>query len=338
MPVTLVNIYKGTITSANSDVSITSVNASKSVVFISCRQDENTNATDHWQHCTPHLVSDTILRIQKAGGGQTIDCEYIILEFSSGVDVQWIKTAGAASTNKDFTISTVNLAQSWVLAGIAWGQSSWGTTNSDYWKFTSTTNVRAVTGGTSTNDAIIQVVDWDGAIVQSADITLAGTSDTDTITAVDQTKALIIASQQAGGADQVGQWDFSNNTTVRSTRTATNSRDAHYFVIELDEIQVQRGSDGISGTSGNIAITAVSDTSQSFAFWMNYGGMSIADNGAASLQAFAVRLKFNSTTEINAARYSSSGGDADFAWMVFEFVGTPLQADLTPTLQMSYMA
>ena len=283
----------------------------------------------------------TTLRIESAGGG-TCEIEWIIYEFSAGVTVQHIDTTSPSGVTRDFTISAINLSIAFCIMGIQWGQSFWSSNSSLYWEFTSTTNLRATTGGGtggSGNGVNGQVIEYSGATVQSADFTVSNLTDTFSITAVDQTKALTITSQHISGAAEASQWDFSNDTTLRSRRGDSSSRDGHYFVVEFPEFEVQRGYENIgSGASNkNISISAVSDLTQSFTTWINHGGATPGDGANNDPEQFMIRSKFNSTTEINIARYQG-GNDYDVAWNVFEFVGSAKTPDLTPAAQMSHMA
>jgi len=268
--------------------------------------------------------------------------EIAVYEFDSGVTVQhFFDVSVPDGFDRDFLINSVDLTKSWVMGGIQWGGASWGS-KTDYWKFLNATNVRAVTASDASVSqmATFQVVEWDTAVVKSADFTLSSGTGTDdfTLSAVNAAKSMIFTTQHVvSNPESIGQFTIEGTTTLRSIRNGIDSEDGHYFIVEVPEINIIRGRSQIDNgnTSDNLTLpSSISDISQAFPHFHNMGGMTCGspDNGADEIADVSLALTIVDADTLDAERVGSLD-NLNFAYQVIEFVGAPEVAVVRPDLR-----
>jgi len=318
-------------TSTNSDITIPLVDPTKAFAIVTASINRANRNTDQWQHCVPIINSSTTVRLVTPTNRSGL-FEIAVYEFDSGVTVQhFFDVSVPDGFTRDFTISSVDLAKSWVMGGIQWGGSNWGS-KTDHWSFLNATTVRAVTLSDSSVSqlATFQVVEWDTATVQSADFTLDDVSGTDdfTITAVDASKSMIFTTQHVNSnPESIGQFTIEGTTTLRSIRNGIDSEDGHYFIVEVPEINIIRGRSQIDNgnTSDNLTLpSTISDISQAFPHIHNMGGMTVGspDNGADFIADVSLALTIVDADTLDAERVGSLD-NLNFSYQVIEFVGAP---------------
>ena len=318
------------------------IDINKSVIFYTGNYAEKEPRRSGW---APRLWIDgttikaTFYRGAVSGSGGTI--YYEIWEFEGdGFKVQHGSQAISATTT-NVTIEAVTLANSFPLLGIQQdSDESWWDTKSWFMgELTSTTNlqisVRAAPGGGCT--CYWQVMEGEAFDVQQADLSIASgsTSGTDTITAVDTTKAFLVGSayQTDNGtyniaSEKLMRYELTNSTTVTGYKDVTgNAMDATVYVVEITGIDatVQHSTISMdsSTTQADETISAITLANSVCIFpggaYTNYGA-SIGSND--SPEASFCRYSFTSTTNLRVNRIGTDSVAAEFSYFVIDFSPT----------------
>jgi hypothetical protein len=167
-----------------------------------------------------------------------------------------------ANTGTSFTqaITAVDLSKAFL---VSYSTGSTSSENAVFArvKFNSTTQLGFLkNAGTSTHTSDVFVVEWEGATVQGVDISsFSGTSTTTSITSVDLTKAFCIFSHSSSGDGENAmlRLDIQDATTLRAAKTGASTHNAHVLVVEHPNLVVQKGLVTLTGTTGDLTVTAV---------------------------------------------------------------------------------
>ncbi|MCH8123473.1 MAG: T9SS type A sorting domain-containing protein, partial [Bacteroidetes bacterium] len=321
-----------TFTSVSTDVTIASVDLTKSFLVFSYTVDDEGPSQFLVRG---DLTSSTNIHFERAGatGSPIVTIAWYVAEFTSGVTVQRGNDPNNTET-VNIPITAVDLSESFPL--ISWQNtgSTWGDDDGPRARLTSSTNleldaVRVISGNVNW-----QVIEYDGAVVQRGQHTL-GTADvsaTVAIAAVDLAKSFVIVSNTNGASgfpDDLGiQAEFSATNQLTFTRGSTGPLlEINWVVVEFTDAEsVQSGSAtfGAGATVSNIPITSV-DLSKSIAFLSQHqrggqGNVATPDNPGHVW--FAADLTC-STTNLQLTRaLGSSGSTAEVEWFVVEFSGS----------------
>ncbi len=274
----------------------------------------------------------------------TIDIQWSVVEFLSGVSVQRGEVNQTSTTVNVAITPVASTGQAFVLWSKVPGANHgvWSLDDPILGELTSTSNLQFRVNATSSVQVIAwQVVEFTNAAdinVQKGSTSLLGSSasvDVTLPTPVDVGKAFVLAGfRTASSGSDVGERMIrariidSNTLRIDRSRTGDNLTEIVWQVVELkDGSSVQSGSESFPlGTmQRSVAITPV-DTNRAVAF---------ASVQAAAGQSLG-RTAYNSDDIIGEAsatlglspasidmRRNSAGGQADIGWFVVEFNGTP---------------
>ncbi|KKU90523.1 MAG: hypothetical protein UY22_C0054G0004, partial [Candidatus Amesbacteria bacterium GW2011_GWC1_48_10] len=184
--------------------------------------------------------------------------------------------------------------------------------------------------GTGTIIYGIYVVEFDPDFinVQQGVLTFTGASDTDTITAVDQTKAAMLFYYKLGSpADNDGYdgmavagWFSADNTLSWQRGLADGTVTGHYYVFEAQNSEFAVQADTFSITSGNTSNTASLspsvDMSKSFVI-----GSYRVDQTGDTPSTGNVSIYLASTSTVGAARSATTDNITDIRTFVVTFSG-----------------
>ena len=325
------SIQSGTASSTGS-ISITSVDTSKS--FVHCGFRISGSAANNFSTCQLNSTGDTVLF--QSGGGSSVSVNWYVAEFSKGVSVQrGSETMDSSTSSLDVTLSSsVDLSRTFVIVS---SRMSTSDTDKDERRtvmaqLTTSTNLQISRNETGIAiDVEWQVVQMDGAKVQSGTTTLSGTSATASLTSVDEsTTFLIFNSKASSDVDGVENRFYTRGTITDSTTitfnretSSTGSVDISWYAIEMIEgTVVQKGSGSVSDGSTTIdaAIpSSVADTTKTMVAYSNtvlqtdnLTSTSDQDSGNYSYQ-------FIDSSNIQFTRGSSETRSATLDWFTVEF-------------------
>jgi|CXWL01.1.fsa_nt_gi hypothetical protein len=252
-------------TTTTTDVTITSVDLTKAVLFFSYRVNNNTIAQIMVKG---QISSATNVHFERITGGATVDIAWYVAEFHSGVTVQRAANTHASATT-NVTITAVTLAQAFPVFSYMNDGSTWGNDDQVTAQLTSTTNLQLVAAAAlnTVNALEWQVADYRGATVETGTTTLnAGSaSTTQAITSVDLTRSIVMAEYTSPGnllTDSAGVvTKFNSATQLNFQRTGTvNALTIRWKVVQFPlGVHVQSGEESFTNaeTQRNVTITAV---------------------------------------------------------------------------------
>jgi hypothetical protein len=172
--VVLSNIQSGevTVSGTTQDVTVSSVDTLRSVLFFNSRLNVNSPAKGLVKGA---LLDSTTLRFVKNNTAASATVRWYLVEFTSGVTVTR-GTAAQTATTINVTIPTVDLTESFVL--ISNERSGNGFSSDDFWRarLTSATNLELRVDSGSGGNVDWQVVEVDSASVQRGTVALGGGS------------------------------------------------------------------------------------------------------------------------------------------------------------------
>ncbi len=342
------NVQTGevTFTAATQNVTITSVDLTKSILIFSER---NNLPSPQEASVRGQLTTATNLRLAKNTATGSVTVRWYVAEFDSGITVQRGTTAlGATTVNQ--AITAVNLAESFVI--VSKDKSGTGFSNDDFGRarLSSTTNLEFATNGGSGGNADWQVVSFPGASVQRNITSMAsgtGTS-TATITSVDLTRSILLFSYNAsnGTAANIGQkmlrGRFSSATQLEFSRDNTGAT----VSIAWEAIQlpigntVQSAISSFSGTAtqNDVAISAV-NLARAIAFSANqsmygnsWGRTTYSADDNPGLSSFTHQLLNTTTLRLQRAT-GIAGTTSSVSYFVVDFArasSAPILASIGP--------
>jgi hypothetical protein len=320
---------------------ITAITTAKSILFFTYSGNTSSNPNDELARGT--ITNTTTLTFTRFAASNTLQVEWFLVEFSSGVTAQQGYQA-SVSTTTNITVTSVNTAKSW--SQISFDADSYSFDDdipvSQY--LSSSTNLSLQRSGSTTPvDANWQVIEYDNASVQYSAKSLAvgSTSTTLTITAVTTAKTFLQfdfrATSSTAATDPQYFWNakLSNTTTITFDRNTSGI--AHsgtvYAISISDTIDVQRGEKSFAGgdTSLTSAITAVV-LARSHVQTINCKGFvfnSDDSTGGAMTNKAGIKTKFNSTTQLSFVR-NTSGQTAKASWETIQWASASRVPDFAP--------
>ncbi len=327
------SIQRGTatVTGTTTDVTVNSVDMSKSFLTFSTTCDD-ADVRDFMLSCA--LTSSTNIRFQRVGNGTTADVAYELIEFYGDITVQH-GSHTIASTTDNITISSVDLDKTFVVATIRRTGTDYGSDDGFIADLTGPTNLQIRAGGTG---AVVeyQVVQYDDSHVRTLKTTLAAgetnvtrdfTAGCSTTNGVNTSKTFLISQHTQSGstsADDLPKVTLEDSTTVRIQRN-TGNHDLEYiiYVVEtfdstnVQQVEVNFGS---GETSRSETITSV-DTSKSIVFgtgaFMREGMTAYTTNDNTGYNWATFQMA--SPTSVTATR-ANSGATATVPFQVIEFL------------------
>lgn len=264
-------------TTTSIDVTVSTYDPATTILWARHRNDDASDRPEAFALATEKIDSTTIRfsRPQDARGS-TIDVEWELTEYSSGVsvqDIEWVVGATAEGST-DIAITAVDRSKSFVLPG---GQAFTAFPGSSVYEhqdaieeyFTTDTNVHMrMTGTQAEFFATAQVVEYDGASVQELRHSQSGTTFAESIpSAVDTTKTIHFSSGQfSGGTERIyairvfTTWLSDGSTLSGERYQSNNTWDITSYIVELtDGSSVQNVSASLPDTvaSSDETISAI---------------------------------------------------------------------------------
>lgn len=331
----LKSLQTGTValTGASVTDTITSIDTTKSFLVFSVRYDETSPSLSL---TNGQITNGTTLTFKRNGAGGTINIQWYVAEFESGVSVQRGSITLDSTQPDNVTITSVDLTKAFPIFSCLHQGGIYGADDFVRAKITTSTNLELEnTFGGGTGPVVEwQVVEFAGASVQTGDLAFgAGDSSlTDTITSVDTTKSWLLFSYESAsgtGAD-IGQkmmrGVITNGTTLTFDRDNTGQAvDITWYLIEFtDGTTVQKGSEDFTTaqTQQDVTITSV-DTARSIASAgaISYSGGKTPHSAAGNPGVGTVTLELTTATNLQLTRALTGTSTADIGWFVVEFNG-----------------
>lgn len=351
---TIRSVQSGTATSTGNGtttVNISSVDTSKSFLVFQTRHNSNRPTGSALRG---RLASATTLEfVRVTDETSTIDIQWYVAEFSSGVKVQ----RGSMVQNASTVNATITAVASVSQAFVTWSKTPvatdaiWGNDDPVVLELTSVSNLQMRSNYESSAHTVWwQVVEFTNAadiLVQKGSTSLTGTNlsvDATLSTTVNTARAFVLAAYRnsASSNSAIGRRlvraRLINGSTIRFDRDIADAGDTLdeilWQVVELrDGAEVQHGSVNFATgtTQQTIAISPV-DTARAIAFASAQpaGGQNMGKSPYASDDIIGVAsATFALSGTSLAARRSNSASTADIAWQVVEFA-EPCAAPASP--------
>jgi hypothetical protein len=308
------------------DVTVTAVTMAQSVLFFGVQED---NVDPVNGHVRGQLTSTTNIAFDRADTATTVVIRWYVAEFASGVSVQ----RGSQTMTTDtvnVTLTSVDLSKTYALISYQHTGTTYGVADFYRARLTSPTNLElSKQAGGSTG----AVVDWQvveltaGGTVQRGDLSFLSSdaSKTAAISAVDSTKAFLLAYWNVGSAGIApnfirGRITSATQLTFDRADTGTTIN-LTYFVAELNDAStVQNGNTSFlsTETSKGVTLTSVAlSRSVAFLSGKGYGGITSANADNPGPGWFTADL--TTTTNLQLVRGTTGTATADAAWFVVEF-------------------
>lgn len=332
------SVQTGTLTVAPAPTShnqtITSVDLTKSILLYT---EKNNNPGANYGSIGGRLTSDTNIRFDRYQyGGTNNIVEWTVIEFEDGVSVQRGEILSAAST-EDVTITQVDLQKSFPL--ISYVTNDFVATEFDgndhiRAKFTSETNLQITYTDTSgPGKTYWQVVQFDGALVQSGDFTLGDgvASVTADINEVEASQSVIFFTTELSSDGTLSDMseDFvnseisaSNQITFTRENAGVEMTGTYYVVSFLNSTQVQSQTVTLSSTetSKDVSINEVDLTRSVLTTGGRFGRLSNSSFSSAGHYApFHTALTFPDASTVRLERLSHQSTETVVRLNAIEF-------------------
>ncbi len=329
-PAVISSVQTGTTTLGSgisqANVTISAVTLARSVLFFGVQED---NVAPVNGLVRGQLTSTTNIAFNRADTATSVVVRWHVAEFASGVTVQRGSQTITADT-ANVTLTAVDLSRTYAIISHQDTGATYGV--GDFYRahLTSTTNLELSkqTGGSTG-----AVVDWQvveltaGGTVQRGDLSFLSSdaSKTAVISAVDSTKAFLLASWNVGGtgiAPNFVRGRITSATGLTFDRADTGTTvNLTYFVVGLNDAStVQNGNTSFlsTETSKGVTLTAVTlSRSVAFLSGKGYGGSTSANADNPGPGWFTADL--TTTTNLQLTRGVTGSATADAAWFVVEF-------------------
>lgn len=339
-------VQSGTASFTASDTTITAtitaIVTAKSFLMFSL---SGTNSTEYVDNIVRGTITNTTtLTFKRQYARLTVQVEWFLIEFSSGVTTQQIYQSDVQTTS-NVTITSINTSKSFSLCShliysVVLRDSE---IVSNY--IQSATNLRLErTACGDQIDTDCQVIEYDNATVQQVSKALASgdTSNTSTITAVTLAQTFTLFSYKATSSAASGEprnyWisELTNTTTITYTRnTSSQAHTTRDYVISIsDSIAVQRGKKSFTSTDTSLTqtISAVI-LAKSSIHCLNHEGIvqSNEDGGDCyRMDVHGIKLKYNSTTQISLVRNATNSKTAIVSWEAIQWYQSSRIFDFAP--------
>lgn len=309
----------------------TTVDITKSFVY--CNFKLSSSSPTYAPTC--QLKSDGTAVEIKTGAATTnanTAIDWYVASFSVGSSVQrGSTTLNSGVSTQNVTLGTaIDTARTFV---IAYSRSASGGTNEDEQR---TVRARLIAADTlelsrNENTTMNTIVEWqviqlDGARVQSGIITIANgsSSGSATISAIDLTKSFIIFNSKAGsGVDGVERdyyvrGSYASSTSISFIRNGNSDTvDISWFAIEMaDGSTAQSGTVATSGVTTSVTISSV-NTGKTMIVMSNR--IQTGDSGVTTQDSGTYYARFNSSTQIDFARFNDEGNSGSISWFAVQF-------------------
>jgi len=312
---------------SQANVTITAVTlTTRSVLFFGVEEDNVDPANGHVRG---QLTTTTNIAFNRADTVTTVVVRWYVAEFASGVSVQ----RGSQTMTTDavnVTLTSVDLSRTYALITYQHTGTTYGVGDFYRARLTSSTNLELSKQAGGSTGAVVewQVVELTaGGTVQSGDLSFltSDASKTAAISAVDSTKAFLLAYWNVGGAGIApnfirGRITSATQLTFDRADTGTTVN-LTYFVVGLNDAStVQNGNTSFLSTETSKGDTLSAVTlSRSIAFLSGkgYGGSTSANADNPGPGWFTADL--TTTTNLQLVRGTTGTATADAAWFVVEF-------------------
>tara|TARA_Y100000034_G_C6854657_1_gene388185 strand:- start:350 stop:1393 length:1044 start_codon:yes stop_codon:yes gene_type:complete len=257
--------FLGTTTTTN--ITVSSVNTSRSLVYISVRGTGSGGYGLQYYFFTGELTSSTNIALTRGAASVSETCvvNWQLLEFDSTVSIQR-GTKVLSAVNNDVTVTSLDTSKSISIANVRTSSAAAGGYSRHFVRdrITSSTNLRINHYiGDANMTCAWQTIEFGSDVsVQQVDGTGSLNPFDVTVTSVDTSKSFVWGSfmSNTGNIDgrDVRSYRLFNSTTVRAEAFgASNSQFYNYYVVEMTTGSVVRGYDftGAAFMSTAISVT-----------------------------------------------------------------------------------
>lgn len=313
-------------TPATSEVSITTVDPSKSYVYCNFRYTSSANY--RVSTCQLNANGD---KVEIKSGDTDSSNSYVnwyVVEFEDGASVQrGSETIPSADSSLSVTLDSINLEKSFVIVYSR-------TANSGFTGDERRTVMAELTDSTTlelsrneTGEEVYvewQVIELNSTKVQSGTTTLSGTSTSTSISSVSESSTFLIfntkASSDVDGYENryyVGGTITDSSTITFSRGSNNGSVDISWFAVEmLDSTNIQKGSVSSSNqTTFTSTLSTSVDTSKTMILVSN----TVGNSNTSSQDSGTFSSIFNSSTEIEFERANHENNTTTINWFTVEF-------------------
>jgi hypothetical protein len=312
-------------------VTVQQLDTSRSFVVFGSRFDSAAPADIE---VTAQITAPTELTFTRTGttGTPAVPIYYYVAEFTSGVQVQRGTTTVSATTTTA-TLTNVNLAKSFPIVTYRNTGSNIGKDDFVRAKLTSSTQLSLINDLAAPNGvAEWQVVTFEGATVQSGDVTIGDTANmlTATVQPVDPAKTWLLLSYDLGSftsgvAQEMIRGKVDSTTQLAFRRSATGAAGTlTWYAISFNNgttVQSATTNVGDTATSATAALSSV-DTLKTIAtaggLYNRAGSTPIVTNESPGQATFTLEL--TSGTQLSLTRGAAAAGSAPSVdWFAVNF-------------------
>ena len=262
-------VQKGStsLSGTTTDVTISSVDISKSYVIFSARNASGANA----QYATAQLINGTTLRFTREDNTGTLEIEWFVITDPLATVQRGTTAIGSGNTTETQAISSVDLSKSFITISHRTNESNINNDHRAHYiaKFNSNTEIEFERGESGAAGTVAwEVVTISDAVVQHGVNSVSGSSGNQAITAVDLDHAFVIAPNTTTVSNLESRHvrtSFNSTTQIDFNRVATSGTPkVGWFVVECERYNVQPVTSGnVTTQTVNVSITSV-DTDKAF--------------------------------------------------------------------------
>jgi len=253
---------------------------------------------------------DSLTFSRSYGTDTAVTIDWQVIE-SDDLTVQYLFANMDASTEEDFEISTVDLSKAFLIVNYRTTSTSSGAFSRA--RFTSTTNVRINNNLANTWQRVhVQVIEWDGASVQSGSAELKSSLETvslDSDTPEDRTFFFFSHTRQLNStiprrAFVYMEYIEADSVRFRTVGSFSTIIDVDWFAITLPGIRTEKASNVSTGTSKEETIPKIYE-SNSFIPKGILGDSASSSSSTSSLHYGYTTYKFKDDETVRAERGTS---------------------------------
>jgi hypothetical protein len=279
-------------------------------------------------------TSAVFKRISNSAAAPSVPIVYYAAEFAAGVQVQRGTTATTAATNKIALGTPIDLKHSFPIVTYRNSGTAFGLDDHVRAKLSGSSELTlSMYQGSSTGIAEWQVVSFDGASVQSADVQIPATAiqtSAALATPLDPAKSWLLVSYQVGSvgngiADLMLSAHLESGQVVFDRVANGDALDVTYYAISFDNgtsVQSGVGSLGAAVDSQTQSLTAAVDPARSIATaagqYLREGSTSYNAARNPGYASFTLALAANNGL-VTARMKSASGVSSQVSWSVTQF-------------------
>ncbi len=315
-------VYRGEVSVDGTAYDTLSEKVNKKKAFILLRARSSDSGPDSLQVISD-FVNSTQIQFDNyaAGAGATVEWEVVT---GPELNVQRAKHTYLSSDDAfNVSISSVNLSSSFIIVNNRLNDGSGSNNYIGLWtgRFYNSTLIEFQRDGTGiAGEVSWQVVDWQGASVQSGNSSLSSTlSSVDFSNEVDLSKSFLIFSRRSTintlESSNIGGY-FRNGTQLGFYRVGSSGiTSTEWFVVEWYRFDVQYGTFNVQSNSApvNVLIDELGSLNKSF----HTHSRSSTGSGTTYANSFAT-TELTSTTNLQAISATTATNTKNISWYVIE--------------------